>query len=101
MDNKMEIDFDGEKPKIISYYEHEAEVARSEAHSKRWMIAAIIAFAALIVTNAGWIVHDSLYQDVVTETYSADSGSGGVAISNGEGGVSYGESDVQQDQGSR
>ena len=95
------IEFDGDKPKIISYYEHEAEIARSEVHSKRWMIAAIIAFAALIITNTGWIIHESLYQDVVTETYSADSGDGGVAISNREGGVSYGESDVQQDASAR
>lgn len=68
MDNKMEIDFNGEKPKVISYYEHEVEVARSEVHSKRWMIAAIIAFAALIITNAGWIVHESLYVDEYSAT---------------------------------
>lgn len=98
---ETKVEFECDRPKFISYYEHEAEIARSEVHSKRWMIAAIIAFAALIITNGGWIVHESLYQDVVTETYSADSGSGGVAISNREGGVSYGESDVQQDQGSR
>lgn len=66
-------EFDGERPKYVSYYVHEAEVARSETHSKRWMIAALIAFLALIGTNVGWIIYESTYEDVVmTQTGTAD-----------------------------
>jgi len=64
-----------ERPREISYYEHEAEIARIETHSRRWMIAALIAFAALIITNFGWIVYEMQYQDVVV-TESTQDGSG-------------------------
>jgi hypothetical protein len=40
-------------PNAISYYEHEAELARSELHSRRWMIAAMVSFFALIL-SIGW-----------------------------------------------
>lgn len=93
------IEFDGDKPKIISYYEHEAEIARSEVHSKRWMIAAIIAFAALIITNTGWIVHDSLYQDV-TMTETSQEGDGPNILGVGNGSVTY-EADGEKDAGAR
>lgn len=46
------------RPEIISYYEHEAEIARSELHARRWMIAAFIAFVILIGSNAVWIYHE-------------------------------------------
>lgn len=63
-----------ERPKEISYYAHEAEMARIEAHSWRWMIAALIAFAALIITNFGWIVYETQYQDVVYTENTQDGG---------------------------
>ena len=90
------------KPETISFYEHEQEIARTETHSRRWMIAALIIFIALIGTNLGWIIHESMYQDVVTETYTAESDDGGVSISNGTGTVNYGsEGKLQQDEDAR
>lgn len=45
-----------DKPNSISYYEHEAEIARSELHSRMWMRAAFVLFIALVVTNVAWIL---------------------------------------------
>jgi len=38
---------ENKRPETISYYEHEAEVARAEVHAERWALAALIAFAIL------------------------------------------------------
>lgn len=93
------VEFESDRPKFISYYEHEAEIARSEVHSKRWMIAAIIAFAALLITNTGWLIHDSLYQDV-TMTETPQEGDGPNILGVGSGSVTY-ETDGQNNEGSR
>ena len=85
------------KPEAISYYVHEAEIARSETHAKRWMIAALVAFIFLILTNAGWAVYELSYQDVVTETFTATTDQGGDAmnlIAKDKGTLNYGEGDV-------
>ena len=90
---------DNAKPEIISYYEHEAEIARSELHARRWMIATLIAFVAFVGSNVGWLVYESQYQAVETETYTAESDGGSVAISNKEGTINYGiEGNLQQDE---
>lgn len=81
---------ENKKPETISYYEHEVEIARSEVHAKRWAIAALIAFITLVGTNLGWIIYEAQFQDVVTETYTAESEGGSIAISNKEGSVTYG-----------
>ncbi len=38
---------DNKRPDTISYYEHEAEIARAEVNAKRWALAALIAFVSL------------------------------------------------------
>ena len=82
----------------VPYLAHEEEMTRMERNVKRWFIGWIITFAALILTNIGWIVYESQYQDVVTETYTAETDSGGTAIANGDGSVSInGESDISKD----
>ena len=82
----------------VPYLSHEEEMTRMERNVKRWFIGWIITFAALILTNIGWIVYESQYQDVVTETYTAETDSGGTAIANGDGSVSInGESDISKD----
>ena len=86
-----------EKPVVISYYDHEAQIARAEAHSKRWAIAALIAFLALILSKAGWIVYESQFEDVTTTvSQEASSEGGGDAVINGDraGAVFYGESEA-------
>lgn len=55
--------------KMIPYYVHEGEMARQERHIKRLWILCLVIFLALVGTNAGWIIYESQYQDVViTET---------------------------------
>ena len=80
----------------VPYLVHEEELVRMERNVKRWFIGWIITFVALILTNIGWVVYENQYQDVVTETYSAETDSGGTAIANGDGSVVVnGESDSQ------
>jgi hypothetical protein len=58
-----------EEQKMIPYYVHEGEMARQERHIKRLWILCLVIFLALVGTNAGWIIYESQYQDVViTET---------------------------------
>ena len=68
-----------EKPKEISYYDHEAQIARSETHSRRWAVAALIVFIALVISNATWAIYELKTKDVVTETYTAETDQGGHA----------------------
>ena len=87
---------DDNKITDVPYLVHEEELVRMERNVKRWFIGWIITFVALILTNIGWIVYENQYQDVVTETYSAETDSGGTAIANGDGSVVVnGESDSQ------
>ena len=104
MDNelKTKLHLDEDKPIPadfpVPYFVHEDDMNRIEHHSKRWFIAWIITFIALILTNIGWTIYESQYQDVVTETYTADTDRGGTAIANGNGSVTYnGESELHED----
>lgn len=72
----------------VPYILHEAEMARQERTIKRLWILSIIIFLALIGTNAGWIVYESQYEDVVVEQ-DVDTGEGDALVS-GTGDV-YGE----------
>ena len=67
-------------------YSHENEVARLEKHNRRMFWLIIIVFISLILTNAGWILHDGRYQDVVYSENSQD-GQGINIIGNG---INYG-----------
>lgn len=85
---------DGQIPAVISYYAHEAEIARSEMHAKRWMIAAVIAFLALLFTNAGWLYHESLYKDeVVSQEVTQTTDGGGNNTNNLYNGDHNGDAD--------
>lgn len=87
-----------EKKTISSETAHEIIVAVMERQVKRLFILCIILFIALVGTNAYWIWNENQYQDVVTETYTAETDAGGTAIANGDGSVTVnGESDLHQD----
>jgi len=74
--------------------QHEREMTRIETQSKRWFIAFLIVLMMLFVTNAGWVIYENQYQEVMVEQY-ADSGSGGDArIYSGTGDVNFGESET-------
>lgn len=81
------------KPDKVDYYIYEADVARSEVHAKRWAAAALIAFLALIATNAGWITYESQYEDVVTVTQEAETADSPI-YQNGTGEMTIGKSEA-------
>ena len=62
-------------PDKIDYVVHEDHMCRMERTIKRLWILCIIIFVALIGTNAGWIIYESQYQDVVI-TESQQDGAG-------------------------
>lgn len=63
-----------ERQEMISFYAHEAEMARMERHAKRLWILCIIMFLALVMTNAGWIWYESQFIDEITVTQTNDDG---------------------------
>ena len=68
-------------------YAHEGETAMLEIANKRAYILLIIMFIALILTNAGWIIYESMYEDIVVTENSQD-GEGVNIIGGGD--VNYG-----------
>ena len=83
----------------VPYLAHEEEMTRMERSVKRWFIGWIITFVALVLTNIGWVIYENQYQDVVTETYTAETDQGGTAVVNGSGEVSInGESKLQENE---
>lgn len=72
-------DFSTEQEAVtIPFFVHEASVSRMERVNKRLWIALLIIFVALIGTNAGWIIHESQFQDeVYSYELQQDSGDGG------------------------
>ena len=43
--------------KNISYFAHEAEMARAERTQRRLWIASLVLMVALTASNAAWIIH--------------------------------------------
>ena len=58
-----------ENKECVPYVVHEGIMTRQERTIKRLWILCLVIFLALVGTNAGWIIYESQYQDVViTET---------------------------------
>lgn len=95
---------ENKKPEQISYYEHEAEIAREEAHVQRAdrhfkiaCTACLIVFIAFVASNGWWIWHSSKTDKIVTTvTQDATAEGGGAAIIYGDrsGAVFYGDSEA-------
>lgn len=81
-----------EEQKMIPYYVHEGEMARQERHIKRLWILCIVIFAALIVTNAGWIYYENQFEDV-TMTVTQDTPSGNNSFVGRDGNITNGAAD--------
>ena len=74
--------------------QHERELTRMETANKRWFILCIILLAMLFLSNAGWVVYESQFQDVVIEQEASSEGGGSNYI-NGTGEMSFnGESEA-------
>ena len=52
---------------VISAAQHEKEMTRMETANRRWFIAFLIVLSMLFVTNAGWIVYENQFQDIMIE----------------------------------
>lgn len=74
-------------PDVISYYDHEEQMAREERHTHRWQIFAFVLFAAFVLSNLSWILYECSFQDVVV-TENTQDGEGTNII--GAGDVNYG-----------
>lgn len=58
----------------IPYIAHEADMTRMERMNRRLWILCLVLIVALIGSNAGWIIYENQFEDVVVEQ---DSGEGG------------------------
>ena len=74
----------------VPYLVHESMLARQDLIIKRLWITVILLIVLLVGTNAGWIVYESQFEDVVV-TQDVDTGEGDAVIA-GVGDVNYGES---------
>jgi len=73
-------------------------VAVMERQVKRLFILCLVIFIALVLSNAAWLYYESQFQEVVTETFSAQTDQGGTAIANGDGSITLnGESNLHKD----
>lgn len=66
-------------------------MARQERTIKRLWIALILVIVLLVGSNCAWLWYESQFSDEVTttESYEANAENDGVAIANGDGGVTY------------
>lgn len=62
----------------IPYFAYESEMARSERHIKRLVVALIVAVAAIFASNAAWLLAWCQY-DYAGEVVTIDSADGGNA----------------------
>lgn len=85
----------------IPYFVHQDDLNKLDMSHKRvekWLFVLLfVIFTALVGSNVGWMIYENQFQDVVTETYSAETDQGGTAIANGDGSVVVnGESDIHE-----
>ena len=74
---------------MIPYFAHEGEMARMERVVKRLWIAVILLIVLLVGTNAGWLIYESQFEDIVIQQ-EAETESGGINFLNGTGELTYG-----------
>ena len=63
-----------EHNEAIPYIAYESAMARMERANKRSCIIIIILIAALILSNAGWIIYESQFETVETTIEAEQSG---------------------------
>ena len=75
-----------ENKEVVSFFVHEATMARMERTNHRQWVTIIILIVALIATNLAWIIYESQfeYYEETTVTQDLKSGDGGDANINGD-----------------
>lgn len=82
------------KPEVVSRYFYELEQARTERHSRRWMIAFFVTLAMLFATNIAWLIYESQF-----ETYYYEQDSSSVNnLNTGEGSIYNGTETQNQEE---
>lgn len=80
---------------MIPYFAHEGEMNRAERANKRLWVIIIILIVALVGTNAGWIIYESQFSEVVTTVeQQVDTGEGTAVVSGTEDAI-YGENSAK------
>ena len=74
--------------KDVPYIVHEASMARSERTVKRLWATIILLIVLLFVSNAGWIWHESQFEETTT-MIEAEADDRGNAVANNNGMVNY------------
>lgn len=83
----------------VPYLVHEEELTRMERNVTRWCKAWFITFVMLILAVGFIVYRETQYEDVMAESYYAETTEGGTAIANGSGEVTVnGESELQEGQ---
>lgn len=80
---------------MIPFYAHEGEMNRAERANKRLWIIIIILIVALVGTNAGWIIYESQFSEVVTTVEQQVDTGEGTAVVSGTGDAIYGENSAK------
>lgn len=80
---------------MIPYFAHEGEMNRAERANKRLWIIIIILIIALVGTNAGWIIYESQFSEVVTTVEQQVDTGEGTAVVSGTGDAIYGENSAK------
>lgn len=73
-----------EKRTEVPYLVHESTMARMERANKRLWVIVIILIFALVLSNVGWIMYESQFEDIVTTEIEQDSGDGNNYIVGGD-----------------
>lgn len=84
-------------PETVDYFIYRLETGRWRKAAKAWMWAAIVVFAAFVISNIYWIYYENQFEDeVITMTQEANTDGGGNASVNGvaSGNIYYGESET-------
>lgn len=78
----------------VPYIVHESTLAKMERQVKRLFILCILIFLALIGTNAGWLIYESQFEEVVMTQEATTDGGGNATVSGVANGNinNYGES---------
>ena len=79
---------DDQMTATIQVFLHEHEMNRLEHIIRKLWILVIVVFAALVLTNAGWIIYENQFEEIRIEQEATTDG-GGSNYLNGTGEVRY------------
>lgn len=75
--------------RVVTYYEHEEQMARMERTNRRSWFLCIILIISLIATNAGWLWYESQFEYYEIQQEAMTEGGGDAFVNNG-GDFNYG-----------